>query len=138
METDKNYSSNEEQDNWDIITEIIVKIAPGFVVGKVVKITMQWVVSKVKMLLAFPDVLRVAVIDIRKIVAAIQLNEVKNNSVKIHQLEKLLESGATHILAGVNKDGVVLNIDVFSAEETETDVTEYLDRTGEGMIVICG
>ena len=115
-----------------ILLGIAAVIALGIIIAKVVMLTMKWLVNKVKEKLHKRNTTKVAAMDINKMI------EECDNQISLDEFEKLADEGATHLLASVDNEGNVQDVEAIEAENEEMGVSEYLDRTGEGMIVING
>ena len=94
-----------------------------------VDMSMSWLRDDVKKKLAVPGTVQVAVGEIRKMTELFP---------SVPEWEKLQNEGVTHMIASVDANGDVLSVDLIRDTSLygHKDVSELINRTGEGMVVI--
>ncbi len=116
-----------------LIAGIVALIAAGCLVAYAIVLTFRWLKNKIKKLFDQPEVNKVAVADLEELI------EECDNEVTLKELEDLSDKGYTHVIATVNENGKVNN-DVEVIRDTndtlDDEVAQFINRTGEGMVVV--
>lgn len=117
-----------------IILGILGVIAAGCLVAYAVILTFKWLVNKVKEKLSQKNVKKVAVADLEELINNC------DNKMSFSDLESLTKEGYTHVVATVDNDGNVSEVEAIkdTSETIDQEVEELINRTGDGMIVIEG
>ncbi len=114
-----------------LIAAIAAAVAIGIIVSHIIKLTVSFISNKVREKLKQRRTQKVAVGD---------LDVIKNqcqNKTSVAELEKYVnEENATHVFAGVDENGHVVDIEMVGAETIDSNANALINRTGEGMIVI--
>lgn len=113
-----------------LIAAIAIGIAAGLIIYYAIKLTVKAIIGLVKKLRA-KGAKKTLVADVNSMIA-----ECKNRK-SIRELEKMQNEGVTHITAGVDRNGnLVDEVQVIKNEDDET-AYEVVDLLGdEGMVVI--
>lgn len=117
-----------------LIIGIVGLIAAGTLVAYAIILTFRWLKNKIKERLAAKNAKKVAVADLDALI------ESCDNTVTIDQLEELSDEGYTHLMATVNEDGNVSDVEVIrdTSDTIDDEVDQFINRTGEGMVVVTG
>lgn len=117
-----------------LLAGIIGLIAAGCLVAYVIILTFRWLKNKIKEKLAAKNVKKVAVADLGEII------ETCDNTVTLSELEELADEGYSHLMATVDDDGNVKDVEVFrdTSDTLDEEVDRFINCTGEGMVVITG
>ena len=117
-----------------LIAGIVGLIAVGCLVAYAVILTIRWLKNKIKEKLSAKNAKKVAVADLAALIDSC------DNSVSIDQLEKLADEGCTHLVATVDNDGKVSDVEAYKDQNDTIDeeVDRFINRTGEGMVVVTG
>lgn len=117
-----------------LIIGIVGLIAAGTLVAYAIVLTLRWLKNKIKEKLAAKNAKKVAVADLDELI------ESCDNTVTIDQLEELSDEGYTHLMATVNEDGNVSDVEVIrdTSDTIDDEVNQFINRTGEGMVVVTG
>lgn len=117
-----------------LIAGIVGLIAAGCLVAYAIILTIRWLKNKIKEKLAAKNVKKVAVADLDEII------ESCNNTITIDQLEELSDEGYTHLIATVDNNGKVNDVEVIhdKSDTIDEEVQQFINRTGEGMVVVTG
>lgn len=117
-----------------LIAGIVGLIAAGCLVAYAIVLTFRWLKNKIKEKLAAKNAKKVAVADLDELI------ESCDNTVTIDELEKLSDEGYTHMMATVNENGKVNDVEVIrdTNDTLDDEVDRFINRTGEGMVVITG
>lgn len=118
-----------------LIAGIAGLIALGNLVSLVIALTFSWLVGRIKQKFAEKNAKKVAVADLDKLIASC------SNTVSFNQLEQLNEvsnEGYTHLMAAVNDNGEVYDVEVIrdTNENLDEEVARFINKTDEGMVVI--
>lgn len=115
-----------------IAAGVAAGVAAGLVVFFLIKLTLTTLRNKIKEKLAKRNLRKVAVGDLQKMV-----DNCKNQS-SISELDTLIDQGYTHVIAGIDNNGKVTDIEIGKDELQGSDqqVADYINRSGEGMVVI--
>ena len=124
----------EEMPMFGLIIGIVGLIAVGTLVAYAIVLTLRWLKNKIKEKLAAKNAKKVAVADLDELI------ESCDNTVTIDQLEELSDEGYTHLMATVNEDGNVSDVEVIrdTSDTIDDEVNQFINRTGEGMVVVTG
>lgn len=115
-----------------IVALIALTVAGGIFLTYAVYVTFMWLKEKIKEKLAKSNTKKVAVADMDELI------ESCDNTVTLDQLEKLHDEGYTHMIATVNTDGKVDDVEVVKdkSDIEDSEVAQFINRTGEGMVVV--
>lgn len=114
-----------------LIAAIAAAVAIGIIVSHIIRLTVNFISNKVKEKLKQRRNQKVAVGDL-----GIIINQCQNKA-SVEELEKIVnEENATHVFAGVDENGHVVEIEMVGAETVDSNANALINRTGEGMIVI--
>lgn len=115
-----------------IVGAIALGVAAGTLIAYVVVLTIKWLRNKIKEKLAKRNVSKVAVGDLEHMI------ETCDNQVSMDELDKLVESGYSQVMAEVDDNGKVENVEVIkdTSNVIDYDVEQFINRTGEGLVVI--
>ena len=124
----------EEIPMFGLIIGIIGLIAAGALVAYAIVLTFRWLKSKIKEKLAAKNAKKVAVADLEELI------ESCDNTVTVDQLEELSDEGYTHLMATVDESGKVSDVEVIrdTSDSIDDEVDQFINRTGEGMVVVTG
>lgn len=116
----------------NLIVGIVALVAAGCLVAYSIAMTFRWLKNKVKEKLAAKNAKKVAVADLDELI------ESCDNTVTIDQLEELSDEGYTHLMATVDDSGKVNDVEVIrdTSDTIDDEVDQFINRTGEGMVVI--
>lgn len=106
---------------------IAAVIAAGIAIAYVAILTVKWLVNKVKSMLAKKNVKKVAAMDLERLI-----DECPNQTC----LEDLLNDGVDEIIASVDDNGRIEDVECIKAGSIDESFTNKLGP--EGMIVING
>ena len=117
-----------------LIAGIVALVAAGCLVAYAVTLTIRWLKNKIKEKLAARNAKKVAVADLDELI------ESCDNTVTISELEDLSDKGYTHLMATVNDNGKVSDVEVIqdNSDTIDDEVERFINRTGEGMVVVTG
>ncbi|MCD8222965.1 MAG: hypothetical protein LUD07_12450 [Clostridiales bacterium] len=117
-----------------LIVGIVGLIAAGSLVAYLVVLTFSWLKNKIKEKLAAKNVKKVAVADLDELI------ESCDNTISIDELEDLSDKGYTHLMATVDENGKVSDVEVIQdiSDTIDEEVSQFVNRTGEGMVVVAG
>lgn len=117
-----------------LIAGIVGLVAAGCLVAYAIILTFRWLKNKIKEKLAAKNIKKVAVADLDELI------ESCDNTVTIDQLEELSDEGYTHLVAAVDDNGKVNDVEVIRDTNNTIDeeVDLFINRTGEGMVVVTG
>lgn len=117
-----------------LILGIVGLIAAGCLVAYAILLTFRWLKNKIKEKLAAKNAKKVAVADLDEMI------EQCDNTVTLDQLEELSDEGYTHLMATVDDNGKVDDVEVIrdTSDSIDEEVDRFINRTGEGMVVITG
>lgn len=106
---------------------IAAVIAAGIAIAYVAILTVKWLVNKVKSMLAKKNVKKVAAMDLERLI-----DECPNQTC----LEDLLNDGVDEVIASVDDNGRIEDVECVKAGSIDESFTNKLGP--EGMIVING
>ena len=117
-----------------LIMGIIGLVAAGCLVAYAVVLTFRWLTNKIKAKLAAKNAKKVAVADLDELINSC------DNTASIDDLEHLTDEGYTHMMATVDNSGKVSDVEVIrdTSYTIDDEVEQFINRTGEGMVVING
>lgn len=117
-----------------LIGAIVGLIAAGCLVAYAIILTMRWLKNKIKEKLAAKNAKKVALADLEELI------ESCDNTVNIDQLEDLSDEGYTHLMATVDDNGKVNDVEVIrdKSDTIDDEVDRFINRTGGGMVVVTG
>ncbi len=117
-----------------LLAGIVGLIAAGCLVAYAVILTFRWLRNKIREKLAAKNAKKVAVADLGELI------ESCDNTVTIDQLEELSDEGYTHLMATVDDNGKVDDVEVIRDmnDSIDAEVEQFINRTGEGMVVVTG
>ncbi len=115
-----------------LIARIIALIAAGIVVAHAIIVTFTWLKDNIKKRILEKKMKKVAVADLNELI-----NDCGNRT-KLSDLDELRDEGYTHIIASVNNSDVVEDVEMIKDENDtiDSEVYDFINRTGEGMVVI--
>ena len=115
-----------------LIAGIIGIVALGCLVTHVIMLTFRWLANKIREKFAKKETQKVAVADLHEMI------ESCDNTMTIDQLEKLEDEGYTHWVATVDDNGKVSDVEAIKDKNDTIDeeVDRFINRTGDGMVVI--
>ena len=115
-----------------LIAGIVGLIAAGCLVAYAIILTFRWLKNKIREKLAAKNVKKVAVADLDELI------ESCDNTVTVDQLETLSDEGYTHLMATVDNNGKVDNVEVIrdTNDSIDAEVDQFINRTGDGMVVV--
>lgn len=117
-----------------LILGIVGLIAAGCLVAYAIVLTFRWLKNKIKDKLAAKNAKKVAVADLDELI------ESCDNTVTLGDLENLTDEGYTHLMATVDNSGKVSDVEVIrnTSDTIDDEVDRFINRTGEGMVVVTG
>lgn len=117
-----------------LIAGIVGLIAAGCLVAYAVILTIRWIKEKIMEKLATKNAKKVALADLNELI------ESCDNTVNIDQLEGLSNEGYTHLMATVDDNGKVNDVEVIQdkSDTIDEEVDRFINRTGKGMVVVTG
>lgn len=117
-----------------LIAGIVGLIAAGCLVAYAIVLTFRWLKNKIKEKLAAKNAKKVAVGYLDELI------ESCDNTVTLNQLEELSDEGYTHLMATINENGKVNDVEVIrdTNDTLDDEVDQFINRTGEGMVVVTG
>lgn len=106
-------------------------VADNFLSTTKVNFNLTWLRDDVKKKLSRPGIAAVAVGDLRKMV------ELYPN---VPEWKQLVEEGCTHIIATIGSDQSITGAEFIKdiSEFPDAALDEYINKTGEGMVIISG
>lgn len=109
-----------------LIFSIAAVIAAGCIIATIIKLTINWLKNKIKEKIQQKNAKKVAFMDLEKMV-----EECPNEM----SLAELLDEGDTHIMATVDSNGKIDEVEIFKDEGFgDSEVDRMLGS--EGMVVI--
>ena len=117
-----------------ILAGIVGLIALGCIVAYAIIVTFKWLKNKIKEKLAAKNAKKVAVADLNELI------DECDNKVSLKDLENLTDEGYTHLVATVDTDNKVSDVEVIKDknETIDSEVESLINRTHKGMVVIEG
>lgn len=99
-----------------------------------VKVTFSWLKKKIKKKLSARNVEKVAVANLDELVGQC------DNPETVAHLKELSDAGYTHLIATVDVSGEVNDAEVVrdTSRSPDEEVAQFINRTGEGMVVVTG
>lgn len=112
------------------ITGITAAIAAGCLIVYAVALTIKWLKNKIKEKLAQKNVSKVATADLETLIDECE------NTMSMEEFEKFVDEGYTHVMASVDDNGKVYDVEVI--KDTNDSVDEEVEQLlrKEGMVVI--
>ncbi|MDE5763731.1 MAG: hypothetical protein K2I00_02050 [Ruminococcus sp.] len=124
-----------------LIVAISAAAAIGVAVGKLIvhliKLAFNWLRNKIKEKLAKKRTQKVAVSSLQDMVESAMKNS--RNDLSFEEMDAIAEVAdidCTHIIAEVDNNGKVSDIELIDAENVDSDVENLINRTGEGIVTI--
>lgn len=93
-------------------------------------LSMSWISDKAKEQFEKTNVKKVVVCDLEKVI------ELRNDKADTSELKNIADEGVSHIIAEVDVNGNVIEMEGIVVEDIEDDVQKLINKTGEGMVVI--
>lgn len=120
-----------------LLAGIIGLIAAGCLGAYIIVLTFRWLKNKIKEKLAAKNIKKVAVADLEILTERMATCE---NMHTLSELEELADKGYSHLMATVDDDGNVKDVEVFrdTSDTLDEEVDRFINCTGEGMVVITG
>lgn len=115
-----------------LICIVAAGVAAGILIAKAVQITITWLTNKIKQKLAKRNVSKVAVAELEKMIKNC------NNQATIDELTNLQRKGVSHFSVEVQNDGTIdenSGIEVWNDKIHDQKVSDFINRTDEGMVV---
>lgn len=114
-----------------LLALILGAVAIGCLFYAVV-LTFRWLKNKIKEKLAARRARKVAVADLEKVI------DECDNTVTIGQLEELTDKGYTHLMATVDNNNKVSDVEVIqdTSDTIDEDVYDLINRKNSGMVVV--
>ena len=116
-----------------LIGAIAAGVAIGLVILKIATLLFNWLANKIKQKLAKRNVSKVAVSEIADLAG-----KCKNRST-LDELNALQSKGITHCSVEIQNDGTIdesSGIEVWDVEKEDQQTHDFINRTGEGMVVV--
>ncbi len=115
-----------------IIAGIIALVAVGAIVAHTIIVTFNWLKRNIKERIFAKKAKKVAVADLNKLI------DECDNKTTISDLDEIANEGYTHIIASVNDNDVVEDVEIIknTNDEIDEEVDNLINRTGKGMVVI--
>lgn len=115
-----------------LIGIVALGVAAGLAIVKIATLVFSWLANKVKQKLAKRNISKVAVSEIEE--------TIKNckNQQTVAEMMALQNQGITHFTAEVQDDGTISNdgLEILSVEKEDQQTHDFINRTGEGLVVI--
>lgn len=117
-----------------LLLGIVGLVATGCLVAYAIVLTIRWLKNKIKEKLATKNARKVAVADLDELI------ESCDNTITMDQLEELSDEGYSHLVATVDNSGKVSDVEVIrnTSDNIDEEVEQFINRTGQGMVVIAG
>lgn len=117
-----------------ILAGIAALIAAGALVAYAIKLTIKWLKKKIIEKLDAWYAKKVAVITLGPLIDS------GPHTITLDELEKLYDKGYTHLMATVDDSGKVKDLEAIqdTSDIFDEKVEHFINRTGEGMVVIEG
>lgn len=118
------------------VAKLIAIVAAGVIAGlaifKIATLVFSWLVNKIKQKLAKRNISKVATCEIQEMVKNC------NNQATIDEMMALQNQGITHFTAEVQDDGTIPadGLEILNVEKEDQQTHDFINRTGEGMVVI--
>lgn len=114
-----------------------IGVAIGKAIIRLIKFTMKWLKNKIKEKLAKRNTNKVAVAAIEDMVqSAMETSSNEMTMDELNAMEDLSDMDCTHVMAEVDSNGKVTDVELIDADNVDNNVKNLIDRTGEGMVVI--
>lgn len=136
MEANQKFSHYNYERNGDslfgIIAGIIALVAVGAIVAHAIIVTFNWLKRNIKERILAKKAKKVAVADLNKLI------DECGNKTSISDLDEIANEGYTHVIASVNDNDVVEDVEIIknTNDKIDEEVENLINRTGEGMVVI--
>lgn len=132
-----------------IVMAITLGIAAGLFIVSTLKLTFETLFEKIKSKFA-ADIAKTVVgklkglfhkkSKVKKVLVAFLGECIKNcdNPSSLEEMNKLLKDNNTHIIAGVDKNNEIIDMDIIKDELRGSDnkVYDFINKSGEGMVVV--
>ena len=117
-----------------LILGIAAAVALGILITYAIKLTISWLRNKIKDKLKNRNTKKVAVGELDQMIASC------TNQTSIDALDKLVDEGYTNVIASVDNNGQVEDVEAVkdTNDYVDRDVDNLINKTGEGMVVISG
>lgn len=118
------------------VAKLIAIVAAGVIAGlaifKIATLVFSWLVNKIKQKLAKRNISKVATCEIQEMVKNC------NNQATIDEMMALQNQGVTHFTAEVQNDGTISDdgLEVLNVKKEDQQTHDFINRTGEGMVVV--
>lgn len=115
-----------------LILSVIGIVAVGGLVAYAIVLTFKWLKNQIEERIRQKNAKKVAVIEMEKLI------EECDNKVSLDTLKKVKNDGATHVIASVNSSNKVEDVKLFrdTSSTIDSEVDEFINRTGERMVVV--
>lgn len=113
---------------------VLGALAAGAVIVYVIRLTLQWLKDRLREKKIKDNAKKFLVITINKLIRD------SKNTVSLDDLEQLAQlerEGKTHIIAGVNGEDIVGDLDIIEADGQDESIKHLIDR-GDGRLVVEG
>lgn len=121
-----------------IVAGIVALIAAGCLVAYTIILTFKWLFNKIEEKLAARNAKKVIVADLKKLSDDY---DNKNNKMSLGELKDYVEQkGYTHAIVTVDDSDEVSDLEMIKDINNilDQEVEEFINRTGEGVVVIKG
>ena len=116
-----------------LIGAIAAGVAAGILIAKLVQLTFNVLINKIKQKLAKRNVSKVGIGSIKDMIDKCP------NIKTVSELEEMQKQGITHITAEVQTDGTIdenNGIELWNDQTKDKRVADYIDATGDGWLVV--
>lgn len=116
-----------------LIGAVAAGVAIGLLIVKIAALLFSWLANKIKQKLAKRNVSKVAVGEIGRII------ESCHNQATINELNELQSQGVTHFSTEVQNDGTIdesSGIEVWDVKKEDQQTCNFINKTGEGLVVV--
>ncbi|MBD5142040.1 MAG: hypothetical protein HDT22_00260 [Ruminococcus sp.] len=117
---------------FSIVAAVAIGVVAGTLIAYVIILTVKWLRNKIKEKLAKRNVSKVATGDLEQMIKNCE------NQTSVKELDNLVDAGYSHVMAEVDDNGKVENVEVIkdTSNEIDQNVKQFINRTGEGMVVV--
>lgn len=115
-----------------LIAIVAAGVAAGLLFHKIVTLLFSKLINMVKQKLAKRNVSKLAIGEIGKMVKSCE------NQATIDEMMALQNQGITHFTAEVQDDGTISDdgLEILNVEKEDQQTYDFINRTGEGLVVI--
>lgn len=115
-----------------LIGIVALGVAAGLAIVKIATLVFSWLANKVKQKLAKRNISKVAVGEIKETI------ENCKNQATIDEMMALQNQGITHFTVEVQDDGTISDdgLEILNVEKEDQQTHDFINRTGEGLVVI--